>query len=320
MDRIVAAQVFVTTVDRGSLTAAADQLDMSRAMATRYLAQMERWAGVCLLHRSTRRLGLTAAGEALLPRCRELLALAADMQQPAPDGAEGLQGMLRIACSTSLAQHWLAPAATDYLGAHPQVAINLLLGGQAVNLVEERVDLALRITNALDPQLIARRLADCHSVVCASPAYLAARGTPRRVEDLALHNCLTYTYFGRSLWHFTREGGPVSVSVGGNLSANDSGALLEAAVAGAGIALQPAYEARRRIASGELVALLSDAVAPTLGVHAIYASRRHMPATLRSLLDFLAARFAADPAWGYAGPPAGPVPGAVPHPQRNKTA
>jgi len=303
MDRIVATQVFVAVVDSGSLTAAAERLDMSRAMATRYLAQMERWAGARLLHRSTRRLGLSPAGEALLPRCRELLALAEQVPHPAGEGADGPQGMLRIACAPSLAESWLARAMVDYLRQHPRVAVDLVLGNQAVNLVEERIDLAIRISNALDPQLIARRLADCHSVVCAAPAYLAARGTPRRVEDLALHDCLTYTYFGKSLWNFTRSGEPVAVPVGGKLSANDSTALLHAAVAGAGIAMQPVYAAAPYIAAGQLVALLPEAEAPVLGVHGIYGSRRQMPAALRSLLDFLAARFAADPGWGrYAAP------------------
>ncbi|XAH25380.1 LysR family transcriptional regulator [Xylophilus sp. GW821-FHT01B05] len=303
MDRIVATQVFVAVVDSGSLTAAAERLDMSRAMATRYLAQMERWAGARLLHRSTRRLGLSPAGEELLPRCRELLALAEQMPHPAGEGADGPQGMLRIACAPSLAENWLARAMADYLRQYPRVAVDLVLGNQAVNLVEERIDLAIRISNALDPQLIARRLADCHSVVCAAPSYLAARGTPRRVEDLALHDCLTYTYFGKSLWNFTRAGEPVAVPVGGKLSANDATALLHAAIAGAGICMQPAYAAAPHIAAGTLVALLPEAEPPMLGVHGIYSSRRQMPAALRSLLDFLAARFAADPGWGrYAAP------------------
>ena len=143
-----------------------------------------------------------------------------------------------------------------------------------MNLVEERIDLAIRITNELDPNLIARPLGHCDSVVCASPAYLAAHGAPASVQDLAPHNCLTYSYFGKSLWQFERGGERVAVPVSGNLSANESQVLLAAAIEGAGIAMQPAYSARGPIAQGRLVALLPDFVPQGLGVYGVYASRR----------------------------------------------
>ncbi|CRR27362.1 D-malate degradation protein R [Pseudomonas aeruginosa] len=168
--------------------------------------------------------------------------------------------------------------------------------------MEERIDLALRIANQLDPNLIARRLGECRSVICAAPDYLRRHGTPRRPEDLALHNCLTYSYFGRSLWQFERDGEPISVPVGGSLSANESTVLLEAAAAGAGISQQPLYSAAPLIRSGRLVALLPEWSPQVLGIHAVYASRRQMPPALRALLDFLVERMAADPHWDEAGP------------------
>ncbi len=297
MDRIVAAQVFVAITERGSLVGAADALDMSRAMVTRYLAQMESWAAARLLHRTTRRLSLTAAGEATLLRCREMLEIADQMAVAADIAAEEPHGVLRIACAQSLAQSVLAEAVTAYLQRHPRTAVDLQVSGKAVNLVEERIDLAIRITGQLDPNLIARRLADCPSVVCASPAYLAAHGTPRRAEDLALHNCLTYSYFGKSLWQFEHKGRSLAVPVSGNLSANDSVVLLEAAAGGAGIAHQPVYSAAPLIASGRLVALLPQYQPQGLGIYGVYSSRQHLPATLRTMLDFLAQWFAADPRW-----------------------
>lgn len=297
MDRITAAEVFVEIAERGSMVAAADALEMSRAMVTRYLAQMEQWAGARLLHRTTRRLSLTAAGEQVLERCRGMLAFAAEMPTLPADDASAVRGLLRVASAQSLAQEVLAPAITAFLRRHPLATVDLRIDSRAVNLVEERIDLAIRITNDLDPNLIARRLGDCASVVCAAPAYLAEHGEPARPEALAGHNCLTYSYFGRSLWEFADAAGErISVPVGGNLSANEAQVLLAAAGHGAGISMQPLYAARALIEAGRLVALLPGFEAKALGIHAVFQSHRHMPPVLRALLDFLAEWFAR-PEW-----------------------
>ncbi|MQA39568.1 LysR family transcriptional regulator [Rugamonas aquatica] len=298
MDRITAAQVFVSIAERGSMIAAAEALDMSRAMVTRYLAEMEEWAGARLLHRSTRRLSLTDAGDLTLARCRRMLELADAMEVAGGADADSPQGLLRITCSQSLAQAALSVAVTAFLKRYPRTAVDLQMNNRAVNLVEQRIDLALRITNALEPNLIARQLAQCDSVVCAAPSYLAERGTPLRAGDLAAHNCLTYTYFGKSLWQFTdRDGEAVSVPVSGNLSANEDLILLKAAVEGAGIALQPLYSAAPLIAEGKLAALLPDYAPQQMGIYGIYTSRQHMSPALRAMLDFLLDWFARDPAW-----------------------
>jgi len=293
MDRIVAANVFVAIAERGSLSGAAELLDMSRAMVTRYLAEMENWSGARLFHRTTRRINLTAAGEATLARCREILALAE--QVPVVDDPAGKEprGILRIACSQSLAQASLAAAVTAYLQRYPRTAVDLQIGGKATNLVEERIDLAIRITNQLDPGMIARRLGSCPSVVCAAPGYLKVHGTPRRAEELTQHNCLTYAYFGKSLWHFERAGKAISVPVSGNLSANESTVLLQAAVEGAGIVMQPVFSAAPLLASKKLVAVLPRCKPETLGIHGVYISRQHQPAIMRTMLDFLLKWFAA---------------------------
>lgn len=305
MDRLIAARVFVSIVEQGSLSAAARTLDLSRAQVTRYLARMEQWADARLLHRSTRRLSLTAAGERALSGCREMLTLAEDIETLGGTDGGQPRGRLRVACTPSLAQAALGKALTGYLQAYRHTAIDLQVGYHPVNLVEERIDLAIRITNQLDPNLIARRLANCASVVCAAPSYLAAHGMPERVEALADHNCLTYSYFGKSLWRFHRhgrhggegDGGEVSVPVEGTLNANDPMALLEAASEGLGIALQPVYAAAPLIKSGRLVALLPDWRPEDLAISAIYRSRRHMPPALRVLLDHLAEWFGQDPLW-----------------------
>ncbi|CAJ1892448.1 LysR family transcriptional regulator [Aeromonas jandaei] len=297
MDRLTALRVFVSVVEQGSLSGAGEKLDMSRAMVSRYLAELESWMGARLLHRTTRRLSLTGPGEEALNRARAMLALGEEMEQIAVKGDDAPKGQLRITSSYSLSEALLVGAANDYLAQYPGTAIDILLLDRTVNLVEERIDLAVRITNDLDPNLVARRLGTCHSVVCASPAYLANHPAPQKVQDLALHNCLTYTYFGKSLWEFNGPNGPESVPVSGNLSANISNLLLEATLGGAGISLQPRYSAQPYLERGELVPLLTQWQPKRLGVYGVYATRKQMSPLLRSFLDFLLARMAADPLW-----------------------
>lgn len=297
MDRITAARVFVTIVDLGSMIAAADHLEMSRAMVTRYLAQMEEWTGARLLHRTTRKLSLTDAGERTLSLSRKMLAVAEAIDLVEDNQTEEIRGLLRITCSQSLGQTALAGAVTQFLKRHPQVSVDLQMNNRTVNLVEERIDLALRITNELDPNLIARPLSTCASVVCAAPAYLAANGTPNHPEDLASHNCLTYNWFGKSLWHFDRAGEKSAVAVSGNLSANESVVLLAGTLQGAGISLQPYYSAAPLLAKGELVELLPGYQPQAMGIYGIYTTRKQMPATLRAMLDYLVEWFATNEQW-----------------------
>jgi len=288
---------FLAVVDAGSFVGAADMLGLSKAAVSRHVVELENRLGIRLLHRTTRRLSLTGMGAELLPRCRDMLALADELQSAGQRVSRALGGTLRIASSQSFAQAWLARAVAAFVERHPAVAVDLQVSSQAVNLVEERIDLALRITNQLDPNLIARRLATCHSVLCAAPAYLARHGTPQTPAELARHNCLTYAYFGRSLWQFERDGEPSGVPVSGNISANESTVLLEASVAGAGISLQPLYAAAPLLRAGRLVQLLPQYRAEALGIHALYGSRLQMLPALRALLDFLAARLQGDPHW-----------------------
>ena len=177
MDRLIAAEVFISIVERGSMIAAAQALGMSRAMVTRYLAQMEDWAGARLLHRTTRKLSLTAAGDETLSRCRQLLEITAHMAVSTSSSDEP-QGLLRISCAQSLAQSVLAGAVSQYLRRYPQTAVDLQTSNHAVNLIEERIDLAVRITNALEPNLIARQLASCASVVTGPRSFASSSAWP----------------------------------------------------------------------------------------------------------------------------------------------
>lgn len=290
-------RVFVTVVDLGSQSAAADHLDLSRPVVSRYLAELEDWVGARLLHRTTRKLSLTAAGGETLPRCRQLLDLCGDMQAAVSEPDDAPRGLLRLSVSTSFGQAQLGAAIAEYVKLYPLVTVDLQMLDRTVNLVDERIDLAIRTSNDLDPNLIARRLTVCRSVVCATPAYLHEHPAPQKVEDLARHNCLTHSYFGKSLWHFEENGEHVSVPVHGNITANEASTLMRVTLAGAGVAMLPSYQAGELIRSGELVRLLLHAEPRQMNIYAVYASRKHMPSALRSLLDFLVLRFPEEPVW-----------------------
>jgi len=297
MDRLTALQVFAEVARRGSFTDAAEALDLSRAKVTRYVAELESWLGARLLQRSTRKLALTEAGSAALARCAQMQDLLDDLQASAGARDAEPRGLIRVTASTSLAQTDLAAALVAFQQRHPKVQIDLLAGDRPFNLIEDKIDLAIRTTNHPDPGLVARRLGVCHSVLCASPDYLARRGTPQTPDDIETHDTLTYSYFGKSHWRLSRAGAEVSVPVGGHFSANDVGALLAAAQAGAGVVMLPAYLAAEGLRSGLLRQILSDWQAETLGLYGLYASRRHLPPTLRALLDFLAERFGSEDYW-----------------------
>ncbi|XAH23228.1 LysR family transcriptional regulator [Xylophilus sp. GW821-FHT01B05] len=290
MDRVIAAQVLLETVARGSISAAAEQLGMSRAMASRYIGLMEDWAGARLLHRTTRKLSLTTAGEKILPACKELLALSGEVAAAGADADSVPKGLLRVSASSIFAEFCLADALVAFLQEHPAISVDLQIVDRAVNLAEDGIDLAIRVTNALDPHLIARKLGDCPSVICASPAYLQARGTPTHVRDLAAHNCLTYAYFSQSVWRFQAGGEDIQVPVAGNFSTNESLIVLRAALRGAGIAMLPQFAAAQAIQEGRLIPLLPGFEVERLGVFAVYLSRQRMPPSLRALIDFLSAR------------------------------
>jgi DNA-binding transcriptional LysR family regulator len=301
MDRLTAARVFVSVVEQGSLTQAADQLDMSTAMVSRYLAAMEAWLGARLLHRTTRRLSLTEAGQSALPTCRQLLDLAQDVEHQAGAARREPSGRLRIACSPSFAEAQLAPALVDFQRAHPRVAFALLAADRSVDLAAERVDLAVRITNALEPTLITRPLALCRSVLCAAPAYLRERGQPATPQDLAAHCCMSHAFVSAAQFRLRREGELVELPFADSFSTNETAVLRRAVLAGGGIAMLPTYFVGDDLAAGRLVRVLPEYEPETLGIHAIFLSRQHQPLALRLLVDFLAERFGGPtPPWDTA--------------------
>lgn len=294
MDQLSAIRSFVEIADQGSLTRAAENLDLSRAMVSRHLENLERWLGARLLHRTTRRVSLSAAGEEALPRLRQMLELAADLQAVAGVRRSEASGKLRVTTSLSFALPVLTQALGDFQSRHPRIEIDLLTLDRAVDLVSERIDLAVRITNTLDDGVVARRLATCRSVLCAAPGYLAARGTPAQPADLAAHNCITHAFGTRAEYRLAQAGRVFTQAVRGTLSSNETAVVKQAALAGAGIAMLPTYFVGDELRRGALVRVLPAHEPETPGIHAVYLSRQHQPLPLKLLVDFLAERFGGD--------------------------
>ncbi len=295
MDRLTALQVFAEVAACGSFTGAADRLDMSRPMVTRYVSELEQWLGSRLLQRTTRRVTLTDAGEQCLRRGEQMIALMQDVEAETATQGGALRGQLRVTSSSSFATSHLASAVVDFLALHAQLKIDLRISETAVNLVEERIDLAIRISAEPDPLLIARPLARCDSVLVASPAYLATHGTPQMPSALTQHVCLSHANFGKSVWQFTRHDETLPIGVASRYSANDATILLHAALAGGGVALLPTYLVNAYVRDGALTAVLTDWQLPAMTIYALYPSRRHLSPAVRALLDFLVDRFATAP-------------------------
>lgn len=284
MDRVIAAQVYMRICELGSLSAAARALGMSRPMVSRYLEQMEQWAGTRLVHRSTRKLTLTAAGEKVLQKTRTLTQLSDEIAGQSERAIPS--GTLRVACAHFTAMQLISPLLPDFLARYPQLRLELDINNHPVSLIGERIDVAIRITDNPEPGAIARRLGVCRSVLCASPRWLQQNGPLQTPEDLTRHNCLHYSHFASQTWQFSdASGDSVAVAVSGNLSAGISSLLMEAAVAGCGIAMLPELEAQRALNSGALKQVLPAWRPKALSVYGIYLSRDYQPSALPLFLS-----------------------------------
>lgn len=297
MDRLTALRVFVTIVEQGSLSRAADNLDMSRAKVSRYLTELESWMDVRLLHRTTRRLSLTAPGEETLEVAYQLLGLTNTLDGIRNQNTSELKGQLRITASYSLIDSLLMEVVGSFVSKWSKTAIDILATDDSVNLIDSRIDLAIRITNDLEENVVARRIGECRSIVCATPEYLQKRGKPIDVQSLVHHNCLSFAYFGRSAWVFDGPNGPESVAISGNISANISEVLLSATLRGHGISLQPASTVMPLIETGHLIELLPEWTPKTLGVYVVYANRKQVTPLQRKFIDFLAEEIKRSPYW-----------------------
>lgn len=303
MDRFAALTVFTRVVECGSFARAADRLAMSTSAVSRHVAELETHLGARLLNRTTRRLSLTESGRSFHERCVQLLADLTEAEEEVNAAVAVPRGTLRLTSSITFGVRYLAPAIVDFGARHPDVTFDVELSDRAVDIVEEGMDLAIRIGGIGSQALIARQLAATQLVLCAAPGYLERRGVPRLPADLAAHSCLTYEYLAAGdVWQFRdRDGGEHSVRIAGSAHANNGSLLCALAVAGMGVLLEPDFIVAAEIRAGRLVPLLPGFRPPTSTIYAAYPSRRHLSAKVRLFVDALAERFAGRPEWALDG-------------------
>jgi DNA-binding transcriptional LysR family regulator len=289
-------RAFVQVYDSGGFSAAARQHGRSKALLSKYVTDLEDYLGVRLMNRTTRKLGLTEAGEAYYREASQLLQQFDDLDATIADQTAGPRGLIRVSAPRNLGESTLAPVIFDFLVSHPQVSIDLRLEDRYVDLVDEGIDLALRISNLQDSSLIARKIADMSVVCVASPELLKVHGTPRSPEALRQIPCIVDTNLqGQANWRFIEGGKTVSVHVNGPVKVNSPLAAKQGALAGLGIALLPLYLATGELKRGTLVSLLADRLPAGQTLQAVYPHRRHLAGKVRALIDHLVARFEAHP-------------------------
>ncbi|WP_213908817.1 LysR family transcriptional regulator [Stutzerimonas nitrititolerans] len=297
LDRITGMRIFVRAVSAGSLSAAGRHLGISPAMATKHVDALESHLGVKLLHRTTRRLSLTEAGSDYLEACLRILPEIEEAEASAASQRVEARGLLRMNVPLTFGSRYIAPLVPAFSQRHPAVRVELGLNDSQVDLIDGGWDMAVRIGRLADSTLQARRLADCPLVVCAAPAYLDERGVPRKVADLAQHNCLSYTLSQSKDWAFGRDGN-ARVTVSGDLLANNGSALVAAAVGGQGIIYQPQFIVAGALRRGELVVLELDKPAMDVGgIHLLYPPDRRPPAKVRVMADYLVESFKDEVPW-----------------------
>lgn len=289
MDRLRAYEVFVAVAARGSFTKAADALDTSPANVTRYINELEAHLRTRLINRTSRRLSLTEGGEALFERAKSILEEVAETEALATTASLQPRGRLRITAPLSFGSLVLAPLWPRFMAKYPEVELDIGLIDRVVDIVEEGYDIAIRISRTASGNHIARRLGHSENIVCASPAYLADHGMPRVPSDLSRHPCLGYTYGGTSdEWQFVGPDGALeSVRVRWAMRGNSGSTAREAALAGAGIVWQPGFVLGEDVRAGRLVEVMPGYRMPPIDIQAIYASRRHLSAKIRVMVDFL---------------------------------
>ena len=296
MDTLTCMQAFIKVVETGSLAEAGRRLDVSAPMMTRYLNYLEKRVGARLMNRSTTALSLTEAGSAYYERCVTAVAAVADAEESASALASVPQGTLRISVSADFGASYLAPVMVDFLRSHSMIGVDVSFTNRMVDLVEEGIDVAIRISAAIDPKLIARRLATTSLVVCASPEYLKKHGTPRSPDELEQHNCLVFgdsAYFRD--WPFEKNGRRTVVHPRGNLRCGDTNVLRLAALQNLGVLMLGSFILAEDLQAGRLVPILTDYTIGRFGVFAVYANRRFLPPKVRLFVDALVSRFGPDP-------------------------
>lgn len=298
MDQFRQMQAFVAVVQAGSFVQAAQRLDTSKAVVSRLVLELEAALGTRLLNRTTRRLSLTDAGTEYVERCRQILEDVNDANTAASAGTGAVTGRLKINAPLTFGNLHLAPLWGEFLKLHPQVELDIALTDRVVDLVDEGFDMAVRIAVLASSTLVSRTLAQDEVLLCASPAYLRDAPPITTLDDVAQHSVMAYSLWsGGDVWTLhDAQGKPHSVSTHPRLRANSGDTCRAAALADQGLIYQPGFLVGDDVRAGRLVRVLPGLQGPTLGIHAVYPTRKHLPGKVRAMVDFLARAFET-PAW-----------------------
>ncbi len=291
MDRLEAMTVFRAAVDSGSLSAAGRQLGMPLATVSRKISELEAQLRTRLMHRSTRKLTLTDAGRNYLSACRRILEDVDEAERTAAGEYSAPRGELIVTAPIVFGRLHVLPIVAGFLRAYPEVDVRLMLGDQIFHLLDDHVDLAIRIGELPDSNLVATRLGDVRQVACASPAYLAARGIPQHPRELGAHDCVTFAGLtAADAWTFRVDDEDISVPVHSRLVVNTADAAIEAAIDGAGITRALSYQIAAARARGALDVVLDTFEPAPRPVSLVYAERGRLPLKLRAFIDFATTR------------------------------
>lgn len=291
MDKYQEMRVFSAVVDVSSFVAAADSLGMSKAAVSRYVSELEQRLGVRLLHRTTRKLSLTPEGEVFLSRCREILSSIESSEAEISTRSVTVSGLLKVSVPVSFGIRHLAPLWPEFMGPHPKLSLDVQLADRVIDLVDEGFDLAIRIARLPDSSLISRQIAATRLVLCAAPSYLQQRGTPTHPSELVQHDLVAYSLLATGdQWQFDGPNGHVNVKVRPRLWSNNGDSCIAASLQGAGIQLQPTFLIDEALRRGELVEILPQFKAATLGIYAVYPTRKFVLPKVRALVEFLHSR------------------------------
>jgi len=281
-------ECFISVAESGSFVRAGEAIGVSKTVVSRTVIELEQRLGSRLLQRSTRRVSLTPAGELYLARCKHIVQALEEADEMVGSDASEAAGLLRVRAPMSFGTRHLAPLWPQLLQRHPRLRLDVNLSDELLDLTSESFDLAIRISDRQHPSLISRSLGTTRLVACAAPSYLLQHGEPMHPEELAAHPVIAYSYAAEGdVWHFDSEIGPIAVRTRARLRANNGDTCLAAARAGLGIVLQPSFLLAKSLRRGELVPILQRYPSRSVGLHAVYPSRRQLPMKVRVAIDFL---------------------------------
>ena len=294
MDRLEAMSIFLAVVEAGSLSSAARRQKTPLATVSRKISELESHLQTKLFNRSTRKVVLTEAGSSYVVACKRILADVMEAERAASGEYAAATGGLTVTAPVGLGRAYLIPILAEFLKAYPEIDVELVLNDRIMSLPEEQIDVALRMGPLPDSSLMALRLGGIRRIFCASPTYLAARGTPRTPNDLAGHDCVSYpSLLSPDVWTFVGDESNLAVRVHSRLVVSNAEAACDAARAGIGITAAFSYLVESALKAGTLTTLLDEFQPPAWPVSLVYMAGRFLPIKLRAFLDFAAPRLKA---------------------------